>query len=38
MRGSDHDKSLREYVIDDHGMHIGEPLPLRSWPMLPEVG
>jgi len=24
-RGSDHDKSLREIVIDSKGMHIGEP-------------
>ena len=37
MRGSDHDKSLREYTVDDHGMHIGEPLPLRAWTRLPEV-
>ena len=37
MRGSDHDNALREYRIDDHGMHIGDPLPLRSWPHLPEV-
>ena len=37
MRGSDHDKTLREYTVDDHGMHIGEPLPLRAWTRLPEV-
>ncbi|HEV2812912.1 MAG TPA: circadian clock protein KaiC [Solirubrobacteraceae bacterium] len=37
MRGSDHDKSLREYTIDDAGMHIGEPVPLRTWTRLPEV-
>jgi circadian clock protein KaiC len=37
MRGSDHDKALREYTIDDQGMHIGEPLPLRLWAGLPEV-
>jgi circadian clock protein KaiC len=37
MRGSDHDKALREYTIDDNGMHIGDPLPLRGWTNLPEV-
>jgi circadian clock protein KaiC len=37
MRGSDHDKTLRAYTIDDHGMHIGDPLPLRAWTRLPEV-
>ena len=37
MRGSDHDKALREYRIDDHGMHIGDPLPLKAWTRLPEV-
>jgi circadian clock protein KaiC len=37
MRGSDHDKTLREYTVDDHGMHIGDPMPLRSWTRLPEV-
>jgi circadian clock protein KaiC len=26
MRGSAHDKSIREFTIDQHGMHIGEPL------------
>jgi circadian clock protein KaiC len=25
MRGSQHDQSLREYTIDDKGMHIGKP-------------
>ncbi len=25
MRGSPHDTQLREYTIDGHGMHIGEP-------------
>jgi circadian clock protein KaiC len=25
MRGSPHDQSLREYTIDDDGMHIGKP-------------
>ena len=37
MRGSDHDKALREYTIDDHGMHIGESMPLKTWTRLPEV-
>ena len=37
MRGSDHDKALREYTIDDHGMHVGEPLPLTAWTRLPVV-
>ena len=25
MRGTWHDKDIREYSIDDHGMHIGKP-------------
>ncbi len=25
MRGSRHDKNIREFTIDDHGMHIGKP-------------
>jgi circadian clock protein KaiC len=25
MRGSQHDRSIREYLIDSHGMHVGEP-------------
>ena len=25
MRGSAHDKDIREYTIDADGMHIGEP-------------
>ncbi|HEX8207620.1 MAG TPA: circadian clock protein KaiC [Solirubrobacteraceae bacterium] len=37
MRGSDHAKALREYTVDDHGMHIGEPLAVRGWSRLPEV-
>ena len=27
MRGSDHDKSVREFRITGHGMEIGEPFP-----------
>ena len=37
MRGSDHDKSIRDYRIDDNGMQIGEPLALASWTHLPRV-
>ncbi len=37
MRGSDHDKAIREYRVDDSGMHIGEPLSLKSWQRLPQV-
>jgi circadian clock protein KaiC len=36
MRGSDHDKAIREFRIDDHGMHIGQPLALAAWPQLPQ--
>ena len=25
MRGSTHDKEIREYTVDGQGMHIGEP-------------
>jgi circadian clock protein KaiC len=24
MRGSPHDKEIREFIIDGHGMHVGE--------------
>ena len=24
MRGSSHDKEIREFTIDGHGMHVGE--------------
>jgi circadian clock protein KaiC len=41
MRGSNHDKRLREYVIGDHGMDIREPFPDdalgRTWSWLPPV-
>jgi len=37
VRGSDHDKDIRGYTIDEHGMRIGERLDLRSWHVLPEV-
>jgi circadian clock protein KaiC len=38
MRGSDHDKSFREFRIDNNGMQILEPLALREWAGLPQVG
>ncbi len=25
MRGSAHERTIREYTVDEHGMHIGEP-------------
>jgi circadian clock protein KaiC len=25
MRGSDHDRDIREYSIDAEGLHVGEP-------------
>lgn len=25
MRGSQHDRSIREFTIDSHGMHVNEP-------------
>jgi circadian clock protein KaiC len=37
MRGSDHAKELREYRIDDTGMHIGEPFGDRLWGDSPQV-
>jgi len=37
VRGSDHDKDIRGYTIDERGMQIGERLDLRSWRVLPEV-
>jgi circadian clock protein KaiC len=37
MRGSDHDKAIREFSIDDAGMQIGEPLELQAWTHLPHV-
>jgi circadian clock protein KaiC len=35
MRGSWHDRSIREFTIDDHGMHIGEPLRGASGVVFP---
>jgi circadian clock protein KaiC len=26
MRGSDHDRRIREFTITDHGMEVGEPI------------
>ncbi|QEC49846.1 circadian clock protein KaiC [Baekduia soli] len=37
VRGSDHDKDIREFLIDDTGMHIAGRLDLRNWHVLPEV-
>ncbi|MCW2983615.1 MAG: kaiC [Conexibacter sp.] len=37
VRGSDHDKDIRTFTIDDSGMQIGERLNLRGWHVLPEV-
>jgi circadian clock protein KaiC len=37
MRGSDHDKAIREYTIDDHGLHIGDAIEVASWQQLPQV-
>ena len=37
MRGSDHDKAIREFTIDDAGMHIGDALAMRAWSHLPSV-
>ena len=37
MRGSSHDRLIREYVIDDQGMRIGEPLAGASGVILPSV-
>ncbi len=36
MRGSDHDKHVREYVVDGAGMQIGEPIEVR-WTQLGHV-
>jgi circadian clock protein KaiC len=37
LRGSDHDKDIRGFTIDDSGMRIGDRLDLRNWNVLPEV-
>ena len=37
MRGSDHDKAIREFRIDDHGLHIGDPFGQRVWTRYPQV-
>ena len=36
MRGSNHDKNVREYVIDDSGMHIRDPVAI-TWSSLAQV-
>src|SRR5205085_8021696 len=35
MRGSNHDKAIREFVIHDGGMDIGESLGARPWRRYP---
>jgi circadian clock protein KaiC len=30
MRGSAHDQRVRELTIDDHGMHVGDPIDVAS--------
>jgi circadian clock protein KaiC len=35
QRGSDHDKAIREFRIDDQGMHILDPMELHSFADLP---
>ena len=37
MRGSDHDKAIRSFTIDDGGMRIGERVDLRDGRVLPGV-
>jgi circadian clock protein KaiC len=37
MRGSNHDKAVREYTISDHGMHIGEPFGGNVLARLPRT-
>ena len=31
MRGSAHDKAIREFTIDDAGMHVGDPFGAEPW-------
>jgi len=35
MRGSRHDRAIREFTIGDHGMHIGDPLRGASGVLFP---
>jgi KaiC/GvpD/RAD55 family RecA-like ATPase len=37
MRGSEHAKELREYVITDTGMHVGEPFGARLCGDAPQL-
>jgi circadian clock protein KaiC len=37
MRGSDHDKAVREYTISDEGLHIGEPFADGAAIRLPHA-
>ena len=38
MRGSWHDRAIREFTIDDDGMHIGEPLRGATGLVFPPSG
>jgi circadian clock protein KaiC len=35
MRGSDHDKAVREFTIGSHGMEVGDPFPTVSSILRP---
>jgi circadian clock protein KaiC len=37
MRGSRHDRAIREFTIDDHGVHIGDPLRGASGVVFPDA-
>ena len=37
LRGSDHDKALREFTITNTGMHVGEPFGRRLWGTTPQL-
>jgi circadian clock protein KaiC len=37
MRGSDHDKAVREYTITDSGMQVGEGFGSRLWAESPQI-
>jgi circadian clock protein KaiC len=37
MRGSDHQKDVREYTITDTGMQVGEPFGSRLWGDAPQL-
>ena len=37
MRGSDHEKAVREFTISDSGLHVGEAFGPRIWSHIPQV-